>query len=474
MESNYSIVAILALLAWPFATLMIMARTKTFAQGLVWNIVLAQLLLPVGAAIKFDMIPAIDKMSVSNFSALAAYFLFKTLAPKPRTQRPGVTELLLVMYVIGPVLTSQLNGDHLIIGQRFLPGVGLYDAVSAVEAALISLIPFFLGRRCLTTDADLQSILSALALSGACYSILLLFEVRFSPQLHYWVYGYYPSEFVQTLRDGGFRPMAFMGHGLLAAFFIMASFLSATALWLTRVPTAVPWSGLAGYLGVVLIICKSLGALIYAGFAATLILFNRPRLTLAAASVLITISLGYPIFRFAGLFPTDVILELATSINPDRAGSLKFRLDNEDRLLDRALERPVFGWGRYGRSRVYDGETGEDRSITDGRWIIDLGQFGFVGFLAEFGLLSWCVLRSVKACKIARSTRVQIHVSALTLLLSINVVDLLPNASLIPLTWLLAGALLGSAERALDLGLVESRRKRHANEINDRAGSVVK
>ncbi|WP_204302738.1 hypothetical protein, partial [Stenotrophomonas maltophilia] len=89
-------------------------------------------------------------------------------------------------------------------------------------------------------------------------------------------------------------PMAFMGHGLLAAFFIMASFLSATALWLTRVPTAVPWSGLAGYLGVVLIICKSLGALIYAGFAATLILFNRPRLTLAAASVLITISLGYP------------------------------------------------------------------------------------------------------------------------------------------------------------------------------------
>ena len=30
-----------------------------------------------------------------------------------------------------------------------------------------------------------------------------------SPQLHYWFYGYYPSDFNQYMRDGGFRPMVF-------------------------------------------------------------------------------------------------------------------------------------------------------------------------------------------------------------------------------------------------------------------------
>src|SRR5207249_9250214 len=116
----------------------------------------------------------------------------------------------------------------------------------------------FLGRKFLRSEEDLQTMLQTLAVTGALYSVLLLFEIRFSPQLHFWVYGYYPSEFVQTLRDGGFRPMAFMGHGLLAAFFLMASFLAAAALWRSRIPAAVPWSMMTIYLGAVLLVCKSL------------------------------------------------------------------------------------------------------------------------------------------------------------------------------------------------------------------------
>lgn len=37
--------------------------------------------------------------------------------------------------------------------------------------------------------------------------------------------------------------------------------------------------------------------------------------------------------------------------------------------------------------------------------------------------------------------------AALCLLLAINTVDLLPNSALLPLTWLIAGSLLGYAER---------------------------
>lgn len=392
------------------------------------------------------MIPAVDKSSIVGFSALVACIFFP---PKNQTAGSpgfGLVEVFLLVYILGPVLTSQLNGDNIIIGYRFLPGVGLYDALSAAEAAIIFLIPFFLGRKFLTSEEDLQVMLRTLALSGALYSVLLLFEIRFSPQLHFWIYGYYPSEFVQTLRDGGFRPMAFMGHGLLAAFFLMASLLAASSFWRTRTPAAVPWSVTTIYLGVVLLLCKSLGALVYGSFGSVLILFARPRTVVAVACILVTVALGYPMLRFFGLMPTSAIVEIAQSINSERAGSLQFRLDNEDQLLARALERPVFGWGRFGRSRIYDPESGKDISVTDGRWIIDLGQFGFMGFLAEFGLLGLCVFRSAQIFKKAKPN-VQLYIATLTLLLAINVIDLLPNSGLMPLTWLIAGALLGFSER---------------------------
>ena len=46
--------------------------------------------------------------------------------------------------------------------------------------------------------------------------------------------------------------------------------------------------------------------------------------------------------------------------------------------------------------------TGRDISITDGHWIITMGQFGIVGFIAEFGLLGFSVLRAAGSLKFAR------------------------------------------------------------------------
>jgi hypothetical protein len=36
---------------------------------------------------------------------------------------------------------------------------------------------------------------------------------------------------------------------------------------------------------------------------------------------------------------------------------------------------------------IFDQESGEDLSVTGGQCIITIGQFGIIGFLAEFGLL---------------------------------------------------------------------------------------
>jgi hypothetical protein len=133
-------------------------------------------------------------------------------------------------------------------------------------------------------------------------------------------------------------------------------------------------------------------------------------------------------------------------VSDNRAESLNTRLTQEDRLVRHASTRFYFGWGRWGRSRVYDEWTGKDVSITDGRWIIILGQFGLVGFLAEFGLLALTVFRAASALRFVRSAKDGVFLSALALIVAINLVDLLPNSSLSPWTWLLAGGLLGRAE----------------------------
>ena len=93
----------------------------------------------------------------------------------------------------------------------------------------------------------------------------MLFEVRMSPQLHYWIYGYHASEFAQAMREGGFRPMVFMGHGLPMAFFAMTTAVAAAALWRTQTSVyRLPPAGVTAYLSGVLVLCKTLGALIYA------------------------------------------------------------------------------------------------------------------------------------------------------------------------------------------------------------------
>ncbi len=51
---------------------------------------------------------------------------------------------------------------------------------------------------------------------------------------------------------------------------------------------------------------------------------------------------------------------------------------NEDFLVDKALRRPLFGWGLWGRARIHDA-MGHDITVTDSLWIIELGNEGFLG-----------------------------------------------------------------------------------------------
>jgi hypothetical protein len=435
-----STVATVALLLWPIVSAALFA-IRPAVQATLWTIVGAQLLLPVGSGIKFEMIPPFDKGTLPSFCIFFGYLI---AVGRPWHPKFGIAEVLVAIFLFGPVATSLLNGDPVFAGDRVVPGVGIYDALSAVEAAIIVLLPFFVGRGLFRTEQANEQVLKVLLVAGLLYSIPMLFEMRFSPQFHFWIYGYFPTDFIQQVRDGGYRPMVFTGHGLIAAIFLFMSVTAGAALW--RSSGGLRRSGgVTAYLGVVLILCRSAGATLFGFIVVPLVCFAKPKVQARVAVIFVLLALFYPMLRVADLVPTRLMVELAQSVSLDRASSLRVRFENEASLLERALQRPILGWGRYGRSRIYD-EGGKDVSVTDGHWVITIGQFGILGFVAEFGLLALCVIKAAAASRKARSFKEKILLTALALIVATNVLDLLPNASLLPITWLFSGALLGRAE----------------------------
>jgi len=337
------------------------------------------------------------------------------------------------------VLTNQ---DPLIYGPRFLPGMKLYDAFAFSLIVVMSLIPMLLARRILATPEAQTTLLVVLAVSGLYYTIPTLWEVRMSPQLHRQFYGFFQHDFLQQARAGGFRAMVFVSHGLTLSIFLSIATLSAVAM--TRIADPkhrLKWIVAAVWLFVVLILNKSLGALAITIFLLPLVAFLRPRSQLLIAASFATIIVTYPLVRAADMFPTESLLSAVENIDPQRAQSLNVRFENEDILLEKTRERPVFGWGGWNRNRVFN-SAGRDMSVTDGEWVIQIGVGGWVRYVSYFGLLCWPII----ALFFAKRDRIDPICALLTLILCAKLIDLIPNSGTYAYIWLISGSLLGRLE----------------------------
>ena len=131
-------------------------------------------------------------------------------------------------------------------------------------AQMLALVPFLLARQFLSSEQGLREILLALMVGGLIYSIPSLIEIRLSPQINVWIYGFFQHSFEQTIRAGGYRPIVFLPHGLWLALFMCTALLSAAAL--ARHTRAIDrWKMLllVAYLAVLLVMSKSLASLAY-------------------------------------------------------------------------------------------------------------------------------------------------------------------------------------------------------------------
>lgn len=438
--------AYLVLFSFPLVAIALFRRLP-LERALVWTLISGHLLLPSETTIKFPMLPAIDRSLVPAASAL---ILCMMMAPKLRlspdlSARTGRQVILALfgLVIITPILTVLQNTQPIIDGRVFLPGLRLYDAYGLISQILFQMIPLWLGLRYLNTPTGHKALLEAIAIGGIAYTFPALFEIRMSPQLHTWVYGFFPHDFAQAMRDGGFRPLVFLNHGLMVGIFFCMSVISAVVLYREarrEGQPAVKWLIAAIWLTLVLYLSKNLGALVLAVIFASAAMFLGRRLQTTLGVAVAVVVMLYPMLRGAGWIPVDTVHAWALSISEERANSLKFRLDNEDALLTHANEKPMAGWGSWGRNSLWDPETGRMTSVTDGIWLNFIGVYGWLGYIGRFGLLTVPILFFALR---KRTFTPSLVTPGVVLVLAATLTDLLPNAGLVNYVWLMSGAIAG-------------------------------
>lgn len=447
MGSNPSIIYFVVLFLWPFVAYQIYKKYE-LDKAVALLFVVPYLFFPVAtgdAPIKLPLFPGLDKSVVPSLVAFVILWLNKEkvqLLPKY-----GLAAVFLVMFFMVPFLTAMTNRDALHYGPHTIPGLTMKDAISIFQSSLFTTyIPFVVGFSFLGSANSHKVLVKVLFALGMFYTLLMLFEVRMSPQLHTQIYGYFPhAEFGQQFRMGGFRPVVFLGHGLLVAIFAVALAICTFTLWRQKDP-AVKSKGLLAfiYVVVVIVLCKTYSALIYLLLFIAIILLFRKVNQLRIAAVVAVFLLSFPALRGTDYIPLTDVADFFTGLDEDRGGSLLFRLRHEDALMEKANERPWFGWGSWGRNRVYDTRTGRDLSVTDGGWILRFGSQGWFGYIAAFGLICYPIIATYRYFKKNKEDEVSPYSVALAMILMIYLIDQIPNASLNHLIYMISGALLGS------------------------------
>ncbi|WP_085307652.1 hypothetical protein [Planktotalea arctica] len=441
-----NIIAFGMLAIWPLVTL-VMFRRLPVEKAFIWAIVAGYLILPPPpAGFDFPLLPAFDKDTIPSLSVFViCFFMYGHRGSlMPDTLLPRI---VLGTFILSPMFTVLTNGEPVFYGQVGIRGLGMTDMLALCMLQFITVIPFLIARKFLVDAASQKEILKIFVFSGLAYSLLMLIEIRLSPQLNTWIYGYFQHVFGQSVRFGGYRPLVFLYHGLWVALFAMTVVIAALAIAKAESGKERLMAYCAGaYMLVVLVLCKSMGSLIFAVFLIPVILLFKRNAQIKIAALVAALAVGYPLLKGFDVVPVQWMLDQAAAVSEDRSASLKFRFDNEIILMERAMLKPLFGWGSWGRNHILDPVSGILLTVTDGRWIIAIGVYGWVGFLAEFGLLTLPIFMIWREAKPSFGASITPYAGAISLLLAINVLDMIPNATLTPLTWLFSGALIGYAE----------------------------
>ncbi len=463
MEGN--LVTTLAFLLWVPVCLYFAKRYRP-AVAAVLAILGGAMALPELIEFAIPGLPPFDKRNIPTLWLLIGFAIWRP--EKLRVFASPLFAVLCILFLVGGLGTALTNTDGFAFGPRVVAGLQAYETVHLFVADLTHIIvPFMVGYSVCRTEPNVTDLLRTTAALVLLYSVPFLIELRMSPQLHNWVYGFHQHDFGQSVRGGGYRPLIFMSHGLAVSLLVATTFVGSVALGKNRVGVGRFRPGFAPtYLGAMLLLCKSLAAGLYGVLTAPFVWLAKPRTQVIVATVLALLAVSYPFASAADLVPVEWMLKVAKEqAGEDRWGSLKFRFDNEVLLIKRANLRPTFGWGEYCRACVFDVFDGSEISIRDGHWIILLGDRGLFGYGLAFGLLAFPVVLATFAIRKVRGASGARLMGALALMVAVSLVDLIPNGLFTVVPYLNAGALLGFQRGARDGAPGRRKRRRGTKRV---------
>jgi hypothetical protein len=423
------------ILLWPFIAILFYKKFDTVTATF-WTIVGGYMLLPAKTVFDFPMVPPIGKDEMSAIAALIGCVVIKN----KKIAFLGANNLqktLIGLLLFIPLINVFFNSEPMFNGKIWVQGLTLYDAIGQVVLQYLQLLPFVIAISIVKNIDDLEKIIRLLVVAGLVYTVPVLFEIRMSPQLHTWVYGFFPHEFAQQIRFSGFRAVVFMGHGLLVSTFLFVCVCAAAIQ--VKIGTQrekIRNIFIFGYLLLVLMASKSVGAIILGVLLSLSILFLFISMQKIIVKTIVAIFLLYPTLSILGLIPYEGIVSFISDFSVDRAGSIDFRFTHEKTLLDHAYEKALIGWGSWGRNILAG-------SVPDGYWIIIYGKYGAVYFYALFSLFILPAISKLKDKSITLRER-SIYMGY-SLILAGVIFDQIPNASLgSSWFWYLSGCLTAS------------------------------
>ena len=425
-------VSFLALVLWFPVVLYLFERFPT-QKAITFSFITAWLFLP-STQIPLSGFPDWSKTTATVFSVSLCVWV------KQSQRLLGIRwqwyDLPVLIYCLCPFMSSITNG------------LGAYDGLSAVLDELFRWgLPYTVGRAFLGTLAGNRQLTLGIAAGGFLYIPFCLIEIRLSPMMKSWVYGIYSGGGMEFfLRYGGYRPMVFLANGLELGWWMCCATLSAYALWVSgsvKRFNGMPMGVLTAVLAVTTVACKSTGALVQIAMGFFLIYFCKFTKNSWLVWALVAIPPMYCVARPTGIWTGERMVDLAASaFGAERAQSLGFRFENEEILMRSAMQRMVFGWGRFGGFNSPD-EYGLS-ATTDGLWIIVFGWMGGVGLVSLNLML--IVPTMLFLSRFRPSTWLDIDVApvtALAIILPLFMLDNLSNAMINPIYALAMGSVAG-------------------------------
>ncbi len=328
---------------------------------------IAWLFLPM-AGYQVKGLPDYTKMSATCLGVMMGAALFDT--DRLLGFRPKWVDLPMGLWCTSVMVSSYLNG------------LGLYDGCSEIVKQTITWgLPYLIGRVYFSDLEAIRELAVGIFVGGLVYVPLCWFEVRMSPQLHLWIYGFRQHSFAQQMRDGGYRPLVFMQHGLMVAMWMAMTSMIGVWLWKARTVRQIwdmPMSWLVPAMIFTVYICKSkYAALLFVAGLGTLYAAQFTKIRWVVL-LLLLIPPTYMYLRASKIVTGEHLIAMAEkTFGEERAQSLSVRINNENALAERAMEQPWFGWGGWGAARV-QGPDGKDL-VTDSLWIITIGKAGIIG-----------------------------------------------------------------------------------------------